>query len=169
MRQYPEREIRTNFGYMAQDAVLFDDTLHANLCYGLEGVSQDRFDKAVAVSGVRDFAARHPDGYGMRVGPRGERLSGGERQAVALARALMAEPGTLILDEPTAAMDSTAETRLVRELGPVLAGRTLILSTHRAPLLALVDRLLWIEDGRVIADGPKAAVLARIQSGLPST
>ena len=169
IRQYSEREIRRAIGFMRQDAVLFDDTLQANICYGLDAVDQRAFDKAVAISGVTDFAARHPAGFGMRVGPRGERLSGGERQAVALARTLIADPKVLLFDEPTAAMDNALEARIVRELAAAIGPRTLIVATHRAPLLALVDRLIWIDEGRLIADGPKAEVLARIQTAAGST
>ena len=98
----------------------------------------------------------------MRIGPRGERLSGGERQSVALARVLLANPKVLILDEPTAAMDTMLETRLVKDLQAELGTKTLILATHRAPLLALVDRLIWLDQGRLVADGPKEEVMRRL-------
>ena len=169
MRQYSEREVRQALGFMRQDSVLFDDTLQANLCYGLGAVAPAEFEAAVALAGVRDFASRHPDGYGMRVGQRGDRLSGGERQAVALARVLLGSRRVVLLDEPTAAMDNGLEARVVRELGSAVGPRTLVVATHRAPLLALVDRILWLDNGRVVADGPRAEVLARIQSASTST
>ena len=114
------------------------------------------------LSGVADFASRHPQGMSMLVGPRGEHLSGGERQSVSLARLLLADPRVLILDEPTAAMDTMLEARLVRDLKGWLGDRTLIVATHRAPILELVDRLIWIDSGRIVADGPKAEVMARM-------
>jgi ATP-binding cassette subfamily C protein LapB len=169
IRQYAERDVRASFGFMRQDAVLIDDTLQANLAFGVDRATPEAVERAVAISGVKDFAARHPSGYGLRVGPRGERLSGGERQAVALARTLIGDPPVLLLDEPTAAMDNALEMKVVRDLAGALDGRTLIVATHRAPLLALVDRLVWLEGGRLVADGPKAEILGRIQSAAAST
>jgi ATP-binding cassette subfamily C protein LapB len=98
----------------------------------------------------------------MALGPRGERLSGGERQSVALARALLSEPKALVLDEPTASMDPTLEARLVKQLPAELGGRTLIVATHRATMLELVDRVIWMDNGRIAADGPRAEVMARL-------
>jgi len=168
IRQTAPSDLRRHFGFMRQDAVLLDDTLRNAVCLGLEDVPDEVFESAVRISGVKDFAARHPAGYSMRVGPRGERLSGGERQSVALARALVGSPRALVLDEPTAAMDNTLENRIVRDLRETLGDRTLIVATHRAPLLGLVDRLIWIENGRVVADGPKAEVLERLNGRGPS-
>ena len=98
----------------------------------------------------------------MQVGPRGERLSGGERQSVALARTLLASPKVLLLDEPTSAMDTMLEMRLVRSMKDFIGTRTLIVATHRAPVLQLVDRIIWLDSGRLLADGPKADVLKRM-------
>jgi ATP-binding cassette, subfamily C, bacterial LapB len=163
-RQTSPRELREGIGYMRQDPALIDDSLRANLTLGLGDVDRETFDLIAEVSGVRDFAARHPKGYGLEVGPRGERLSGGERQMVALARTLMARPNVLLLDEPTAAMDNTLEARVVKQLKGHVGDRTLIIATHRAPVLALVDRLIWLDNGRVLADGPKDEVLKRLGS-----
>jgi ATP-binding cassette subfamily C protein LapB len=164
IRQYRHRDIRRSFGYMRQDTVLFDDTLRANLCFGLDNVDPSAFERAVTISGVKEFAARHASGYGLRVGPRGERLSGGERQSVALARVLLGNSKVLMLDEPTAAMDITLEAMVVRELAAFAGGRTLVIATHRAPLLALVDRIVWLENGRLVADGAKEDVIGRLKA-----
>lgn len=162
IRQFGPRELRRAIGVMRQDPVLMEDTLKANLGLGLDSVDAADFETAVSVSGVKDFALRHPKGYALPVGPRGERLSGGERQAVALARTLMSRPDVLVLDEPTAAMDNTTEARLVRDLKAHVGARTLIVATHRAAVLALVDRIVWLDQGRVVADGPKDEVLRKL-------
>lgn len=162
IRQMPPRLLRRAVSLMRQDVVLFDDTLQANVMFGLDHVDDETLQKAAQISGIRDVAARHASGYGMRVGPRGERLSGGERQMVALTRALVTNPRVLLLDEPTAAMDSVLEARVVRELQAFLGDRTLIVATHRAPVLTLVDRIIWMEHGRIVADGPKAEVMRKL-------
>lgn len=162
IRQASPGALRRHFGFMRQDSALFDDMLRNAVCFGLDHVEPEAFEKAVTLSGVAEFAARHPAGYGMRIGPRGERLSGGERQSVMLARTLLGGPKALVLDEPTAAMDNTMEIRIVRDLRAAIGDRTLILSTHRAPMLQLVDRLVWMDGGRIMADGPKDEVLKAI-------
>lgn len=161
-RQYEPTDLRKVVGHMGQSAGLVDDTLLVNLTLGLDRVEPQKLEAIVRLAGVADFAARHPLGFGMGVGARGERLSGGERQSVALARMLLADPKVLLLDEPTASMDTMLEARLVRDLKSHLGGRTLIVATHRAPILELVDRLIWLDQGRVVADGPKAEVMRRL-------
>lgn len=161
-RQYEPSDLRRVFGYMSQTPGLVDDTLLANLTLGLDRVDPARLDRIVRLAGVAEFAARHPHGFAMGVGPRGEKLSGGERQSVALARLLLADPRVLLLDEPTASMDTMLEARLVRDLKAHIGERTLIVATHRAPILELADRLIWLDGGRVVADGPKAEVMRRL-------
>ena len=104
--------------------------------------------EAARIAGVDDFVSGHPMGYDLPVGGRGEGLSGGQRQAIAMARSLLGDPAFLLLDEPTNSMDNAAEAALKDSLGEVLAGRTLILVTHRTSLLSLVDRLLVIDKGK---------------------
>lgn len=164
IRQTSPIRLRQAFALMQQDARLFDDTLYANLTFGLDQVNPVQFETAVRLSGVAAFASRTPEGYSMRIGPHGERLSGGERQAVALARAMMGDPKMLLLDEPTAAMDNTSEQQIINALRTWLTGRTLIVSTHRAAMLDLVDRLILMNEGKIVADGPKEAVLRQLQT-----
>ena len=162
VRQYAPAALREALGYMGQTTGIVDDTLMKNLVFGLHKVDPQQFNALMQLTGVADFAAGHPEGFGMQVGPRGERLSGGERQSVALARTLLANPRVLLLDEPTSAMDTMLEMRLVRNMKDFIGARTLIVATHRAPVLQLVDRILWLDSGRLVADGPKADVLKRM-------
>jgi ATP-binding cassette subfamily C protein LapB len=167
IRQRDPATIRRSFAYLPQDSRLVDGTVEDNLVLGLAHASLDR-ERIHAVSrltGVEGFVSQHPKGYSLPVGPGGERLSGGERQAVALARTLVQPAAAYLLDEPTAAFDTNAEQRLVRELAGHLGDAGLVIATHRLPLLALVDRIIWLEAGRVVADGPRAEILARL--GLP--
>jgi ATP-binding cassette subfamily C protein LapB len=108
---------------------------------------------------VHDFIAAHPDGYNLKLAERGEGLSGGQRQAISIARALVGRPKVLIMDEPTSSMDINAERQLIERLKQELKDTTLILITHKATLLELVDRVIVIDQGRVVADGPKEQVL----------
>lgn len=165
IRQYHPRALREQMGFMRQDPVLYDDTIRANITYGLDSVNETEFERAVTLSGVKDFAARHPQGFGYRVGPRGEKLSGGERQAVWLARALLVQPKILILDEPTASMDSSLEAFVIQQLKAHLPkDTTLIMATHRAPVLEICERVIWFDHGKVIADGATREVLGRLNA-----
>ncbi len=174
-RLWNPRALRRKIGLLTQETPLFDDTLHANLVLARPDVEAAGFDRVVRITGVHDIAARQADGYATKTGPRGENLSGGERQAVALARTLMAEPPLLLLDEPTSAMDNGFETQIIQGLkewpGPPggvlgpdaeLRKRTLIVATHRLAVLDLAERIIWLDGGRVIADGPKSEILARM-------
>ncbi len=163
IRQHDPGAIRRTMGMMSQQHALFNDSLQNNLMFGLENVTASAFEKAVTIAGVKDVAARQANGYAVQVGARGERLSGGERQLVALARTLMGDPSVLILDEPTASMDNALEARIIRDLKTHLGDRTLIVATHRAAVLDLVDRVIWIDNGRIVADGPKNEVLNRLK------
>ncbi len=161
IRQFDPQALRRAVGYMPQDAHLFDGSLEDNLAMGLGRVDRADLDRVARISGVQAFASQHPSGFSLPVGPGGQRLSGGERQAVSLARALMGAPCLLLLDEPTAALDNTAEGRVIAELGKELGGTGLIVATHRLPVLALTDRIIWMDNGRIVADGPKADIFAR--------
>jgi len=165
IRQIDVSELRHNIGYVAQDIQLLAGTLRDNLVSGARYVDDETVLQAAELAGVHEFARLHPLGYDLQVGERGQNLSGGQRQNVALARALLLNPPILLLDEPTSAMDNTGEERLKQRLQAVIEKKTVILVTHRASLLSLVDRLLVIDRGQILADGPKAAVMEALKKG----
>lgn len=165
LRQLDPADLRRNIGCVPQDVFLFQGSVRENITMGAAFADDAAVLRAAEISGVEDFVSRHPLGYDMPVGERGELLSGGQRQAIALARALLLDPPILILDEPTSAMDNGAEGRFKTRLGDELAGRTLLLVTHRASLLALVDRLIVMDGGRLVADGPRDQVLKALAAG----
>lgn len=162
-RQISPNDIRQAFAYMPQENELFEGSVRENICISNTKVSEEVFDKTVRISGVQDFIRRLPEGYSFNVGQRGERLSGGERQAVALARTLIKQPKLLILDEPTSAMDNTMEKAVISAIQKDLKESTLLLSTHRASVLSIVDRIIWMEQGRIIADGPRQEILDNLK------
>lgn len=165
LRQIDPVDLRRNIGALLQDVVLFDGTLRDNITLGTAHADDDLVLQAARLAGVEGFAKRHPLGFDAYVGERGSNLSGGQRQSVALARALLRDPPILLLDEPTSAMDNAAENRLKQQFGTVLAQKTLLLVTHRTSLLSVVDRLIVMDGGRLVADGPKNDVLSALASG----
>ena len=165
IRQIDVSELRYNIGYVPQDIQLLSGTLRDNLVSGARYVEDELVLQAAELAGVHEFARLHPQGYELQVGERGQNLSGGQRQNVALARALLLNPPILLMDEPTSAMDNTGEERLKQRLAAVIENKTVVLVTHRASLLSLVDRLLVIDRGQILADGPKAAVMEALKKG----
>jgi ATP-binding cassette, subfamily C, bacterial LapB len=165
LRQIDPADVRRNVGCVLQDVFLFRGTIRENIALGAPFVDDQAVLRAARIAGVDDFVARHPQGFDLEVGERGERLSGGQRQAVAVARALLLDPPILVLDEPTSAMDNDAENRLKQRLAETLEGKTLLLVTHRASLLSLVERLIVLDGGRLLADGPKEDVLKALADG----
>lgn len=160
IRQYHPAEVRSAVGIAGQTGDLFSGTVKENLLMGRPGASDEEILAAAQASGVDDFVSRHPRGYDMNVGERGNNLSGGQKQAVAIARLLIAKPKIVFLDEPSGSMDLASERQLIRQLSQSFARHTtIIISTHRFSMLELVDRLIVVDQGRVVADGPKAQVL----------
>jgi ATP-binding cassette subfamily C protein LapB len=165
VRQLDVSDLRHNIGYVPQDIQLFSGTLRDNLVSGARYVEDELVLQAAELAGVHEFVRLHPKGYELQVGERGQNLSGGQRQNVALARALLLDPPILLLDEPTSAMDNTGEERLKQRLSAVIGTKTLLLVTHRASMLSLVDRLIIVDRGQIIADGPKGSVMEALKKG----
>lgn len=153
-------ELRAGIGFVAQEPELFDASLRDNIIIGCQEADEAAIADACHVAGVDTFAALHPMGLAMPVGERGRALSGGQRQAVALARTLLKRPRILFLDEPSSAMDIATEAELIGRLQRwLMPEQTLILCSHRVSMLDLTERLILLERGRLIADGPKGEVL----------
>ncbi|QDQ26776.1 type I secretion system permease/ATPase [Chitinimonas arctica] len=164
-RQIDPAELRRATGFVPQDINLFYGTLKENIAMGAPFADDQMILTAAEIAGVTEFANRHPRGFDMLVGERGESLSGGQRQAVGIARALLNDPAILLLDEPSSAMDHQSEDMLKTRLRKFADAKTMVLVTHRTSLLDLVDRLIVIDNGQVMADGPKAQVVEALQSG----
>ncbi|MBU0799472.1 MAG: ATP-binding cassette domain-containing protein, partial [Alphaproteobacteria bacterium] len=164
-RQIDPADLRRNMGYIAQDVVLFRGTVRENIAVGRPQATEEDILQAARLSGVHDFISRHPMGYDAPVGERGDGMSGGQRQAVALARAMLLSPNILICDEPTNAMDMQAEDAFTRHIRQQSEGRTLVLITHRHHLLTLVNRLILMDSGRVVLDGPRDKVIEALAKG----
>lgn len=165
IRQLDPAEMRKTFGYVPQDVTLFYGTLRENLTIGMPYVEDDAIVQAAEMAGLHELVGNHPKGFDMPIGERGESLSGGQRQSVAIARALVHEPSILLLDEPTSAMDFSTEEGIKTRLAAYDRDHTLLLITHRNSLLDLVDRLIVIDHGSIVCDGPKQEVIEALRSG----
>ncbi len=159
---------RRAFGYVGQDSRLFYGSLRENITIGRPDVPAAELLRVLKLTGLDALVARHPMGVNLQVGENGRDLSGGQRQLVALARSLIAHPRTLLLDEPTSAMDTQTESLFIQHLQQASVGQTLVVVTHRTSLLPLVDRIVIVDQGKVVMDGEKARVLAAL-SGRPET
>ncbi|MFK7877784.1 MAG: type I secretion system permease/ATPase [Paracoccaceae bacterium] len=168
--QYEPTALRAGIGFLAQDPVLFTGTLRENITLGVHNATDADIMEALHLAGIDDFVAALPEGLDYYAGERGERLSGGQRQALSLARLLIRRPKFLFLDEPTNAMDHESEARTIERLRKIQQqGVGMILSTHRMSLAALADRYVVIDKGRIAMDGPRDAVIAQLsQTARPS-
>ena len=165
VRQLDPADLRRNIGYVGQDPTLFYGTLRENIAIGAPFADDAAIVAAADVAGLSEFVNRHPDGFDMLIGERGESLSGGQRQGVAIARALLMDPPILLLDEPTSSMDFTSEQQFKERLQRFAAHKTVIIVTHRNSLLDLATRIIVVDDGQVVASGPRDQVIQALQSG----
>lgn len=165
LHQIDPADLRHNIGYVPQDILLFYGSVRNNICLGTPYADDALILEAGKISGVERFVSLHPEGYDWQVGERGMFLSGGQRQSIAIARALLVKPKLLLMDEPTNHMDEMTETQLKNTLAPYIKDKTLIVMTHKPSLLSLVDRLIILEAGHLIADGPKELVIKALAEG----
>ncbi|WP_194751840.1 ABCB family ABC transporter ATP-binding protein/permease [Thermaurantiacus tibetensis] len=161
IRWVTQESLRRAIGIVPQDAVLFNDTLLWNIAYGREGASEAEIRAAIRIARLDALVARLPEGLATRVGERGLKLSGGEKQRVAIARAVLKDPPILVLDEATSALDSATEAEIGEALVAAGAGRTTLVIAHRLSTVVDADRILVMEDGRIVEEGTHAELIAR--------
>lgn len=167
LRQIDRSDVRRNIGVMLQETWLFSGTVKENLQMGFYEYDDAHILNVAKVSGVDDFVASHPQGYDLELKERGEGLSGGQRQSINLARALLHNPDLLILDEPTSSMDTATEKTVIGRLKGWAGGKTLVIVSHRNALLELVDRVLVMDKGNVVADTTPEKLRAPAREGRP--
>ena len=165
LRQLDTADVRRNVASVSQDVTLFQGTLRENITFGLPFSDDSAVVAAAEVAGLTDFINRHPRGFDMPVGERGESLSGGQRQGVGLARAVLHNAPLLLLDEPTSAMDFSTEAQITTKVTAFASDKTVVLVTHRTSLLALATRVIVIDGGKVVADGPRDRIMEALSSG----
>ena len=161
VRDITQNSLRAAIGVVPQDTVLFNDTIAYNIAYGRPGATQDQIEHAARLAQVHDFVLRLPEGYQTRVGERGLKLSGGEKQRVAIARTILKDPRILILDEATSALDTGTERDIELALRAVSHNRTTLVIAHRLSTVVDADEILVLEEGRVAERGTHAMLLAR--------
>jgi ATP-binding cassette subfamily C protein LapB len=162
VRQLDALSLRRHIGSVMQDTVLLSGSVRENIQLDRPHVDDDELLRAAQISGTHDFMGRVANGYDLVLADRGESLSGGQRQSIGLARALAGKPSVLILDEPSSAMDNQTEQGLLERLEGELKDRTVLLITHRLPLLRLVTRIILLDQGKIIADGPRDGVIQQL-------
>ncbi|WP_447046102.1 type I secretion system permease/ATPase [Vreelandella sp. H-I2] len=167
IRQIDPIQLRRHIGYVPQDVSLFSGSLRENIVAGggSERIDDEELLKALDIAGLQSLVNSHPHGVDLQVGERGQALSGGQKQSVAIARALVHDPAILLLDEPTSSMDNASEEAFKTNLSNVAQGKTMLVVTHRTSLLSLVDRIIVMDAGKVVADGPRDTVVEALRKG----
>jgi len=165
IEQIDPAELRRHISYIPQEAQLLSGNIYENITLGMPHPNSQQVLKAVELAGLAPLVGSHADGLAMPVGENGSRLSGGQRQAIAAARAFIREGQIMLLDEPSSAMDSGLEQHLSQSIKSQSVSKTLILVTHKTSLLSLVERLIVLDGGQLLADGPKADVLKALSEG----
>ena len=168
LRQIDPTDYRAGVGFVSQEPRLFNGTLRDNVLLGRASAEPGRLAEVATLTGLARVVAGHPLGWDLPVGEAGNLLSGGQRQLVALSRCLITQPRILLMDEPTSSMDAQSEVAFLRQLKEAAPGCTLVVVTHRPAVLELVERVVVVDAGRVVMDGPKAAVLAVLSGAKPA-
>jgi ATP-binding cassette subfamily B protein len=161
VRDLTQRSLRAAIGIVPQDTVLFNESIEYNIAYGAPGAPRERIEAAARAARIHDFIVSLPDGYGTIVGERGLKLSGGEKQRVAIARTLLKDPPILVLDEATSALDSRTESEIQSQLRTVSEHRTTLVIAHRLSTIVDANAILVMDQGRIVEAGTHAALLAR--------
>ena len=162
-KQIHSDDLSRSIGIVLQDVQLFSGSIIENITMGREGISQDEIIAASKISGLDDFLGKMPGGYELILQDKGNGLSGGQKQAIAITRAIVHKPSHFILDEPTSAMDMNSEQQFIENFKTVASDATVLLVSHRLPLLNLVDRVIVMNEGKIVEDGPKDDVLNKLQ------
>jgi ATP-binding cassette subfamily C protein LapB len=165
VRQIDPVDLRQSIGYVPQEPFLFLGTIKDNITIGQNFASDEDILEASKIAGLDKFLGKHEAGFDMMVGERGDGLSGGERQSITLARAIITKPNFLLFDEPTNSMDTQTEQEFIKNMEKVTGDKTVIIATHKMSILKLVERVIVLHDGRIIADGPKDEVLDSLRKG----
>lgn len=164
IQQIDPAELRHNIGYVPQNIALFYGSLKDNLTISAWHARDEQIINACEKSQLFDLINSHPDGFDLQVGEQGRLLSGGQKQAVGIARALINDPPIMLFDEPTSSLDHNSENTIINNLQSATKDKTLIVVTHRSSLLALVDRIIVLDKGKIVADGPKQKVIAALNN-----
>jgi len=165
IKQIDPADLRKHLGYVSQDIMLFRGTVKDNITYRATHASDGAMIRAAQISGTSEFVKKHPRGYEMPIGERGQGLSGGQKQSIGIARALLLEAPIMLFDEPSNAMDQITESRLLKNLDENLNGKTILYVTQKMTLLNIVDRVMVINDGKIFIDAPKEDALKQLQGG----
>ncbi|HEU5435631.1 MAG TPA: ATP-binding cassette domain-containing protein, partial [Telluria sp.] len=160
LRAVTQQSLRAAIGIVPQDTVLFNDTIEYNIAYGKPGASKADIVAAARAASIHDFIETLPDGYDTMVGERGLKLSGGEKQRVAIARTLLKDPAILVFDEATSALDSKAEQAIQAELKEIARNRTTLVIAHRLSTVADAQQILVLDHGRIVERGTHQSLLA---------
>jgi ATP-binding cassette, subfamily B, heavy metal transporter len=161
IRDVTQKSLRRAIGVVPQDTVLFNDSIYYNIAYGRPGASRAEIEEAARLARIHDFVAALPDGYQTLVGERGLKLSGGEKQRVAIARVILKAPKILVFDEATSALDTKTEREIQASLAEVSAGRTTLVIAHRLSTIVDADEILVLDGGRIAERGHHAELLRR--------